>query len=246
MPKPKPGSSRTRAAAKAACDDYASLQGEKARLDRELAAFLGPGGAGLEREIGEAKAAQQEAVREVERLTALEIAPLESGEATGDAGRAEGGASERLRRISSRVSVALRDVEEGRREREEVLDGRTRQELTRELFARKDELANASAAMSVQLPVAGSVASRLYCTSIRSARSARAAVGVAASVGGLLGPVADLVPTIDPWHAEALSAVFADGPAPSAFALGRAVHRLLAEAARGRPRRNGAQPLCGP
>lgn len=68
------------------------------------------------------------------------------------------------------------------------------------------------------------------------------AAGVEAEAGiplaglhGLLGPVADLVPAIDRWHAGALSAVFADGPAPSAFALGRAVHRLLAEAARGRP-----------
>ena len=51
----------------------------------------------------------------------------------------------------------------------------------------------------------------------------------------LLQPLADRIPTLAPCHADALAPVFADGTVGAAFALFRAVHRLIAEVARERP-----------
>lgn len=56
-----------------------------------------------------------------------------------------------------------------------------------------------------------------------------------AALNRLLRPLSGFVVALDPCHADALAPVFGAGTGHDAFALGKAVHRLLAEAARTAP-----------
>ncbi len=136
--------------AREALEAYEHLAEEKRRLETERALLLG--GEGFERELSEAKGAREEVAREEKRLAELGVKLEPDTGSTDGSGDEKASAAERIRRLSNLISVALRDLEESRREHSDILGARSREELTTRFLSMRDELGHEEAKVAEMEP----------------------------------------------------------------------------------------------